>query len=95
VNTVACTIVACRGHTMEVSLLGSAIVNAPSCVGDTYLRILDGSGVEIASNDNYNGNTVCSQVSFVASQQCTRYTIVQGCAGTGACSGTASIKSFD
>jgi hypothetical protein len=93
-NTVSCTIVACRSHTVEISMLGSAILGAPVCSGDTILRIFNGNGAEIASNNDFNGNTRCSQLSFVTTQQCSRYTIVQGCAAAGSCAGTTSVAYY-
>jgi hypothetical protein len=92
---VPCTIVACRGQTVEVSLLGSSIVRANACEGDTYLSILNRDGVEIAVNDNADATTLCSSVRFVASQQCAKYTIMQGCGSINDyCKGTTTVTYY-
>lgn len=92
-NTVSCQIIACQGRTVRLSLCPQDSMNFATCAGDTYLRVNDANGVQIASNDNYCGS--CSGLTFTASSQCSIYTIIQGCAGTGACSGTTAVTFYD
>jgi hypothetical protein len=89
-NFATCQIVACQGRSVQVSLCASDSYNLATCSGDTYLRVFDATGNEIASNDNFCG--ACSGLTFRAAQQCGVYTIVEGCAGNGLCSGTVAVS---
>lgn len=75
---------------MRASLCGADTYNLATCSGDTYLRVLDANGNEVATNDNFCGS--CSSVTFrPTSTACAVYTIVEGCAGNGICSGTVAV----
>jgi len=91
-NTVDCKIIACHGQTVRASVCASETNGFGACSDDTYLRVVDAAGTEIASNDDYCG--FCSSLSFVATQQCTTYTIKQGCYYTASCSGTTAVLFF-
>jgi hypothetical protein len=88
-NTIPCHVIACQGRTVRVSMCSSNTNNGASCSGDTFLRVMNSSGLQVASNDNSCGT--CSSVTFTASTGCTRYSILQGCAGSGACSGVSAV----
>lgn len=91
-HSVDCYISACAGASVVVSacsLSGGAGAAAGACSGDTYYRVYDSAGSEIAWNDDYCG--YCSRVRFEASGACQTYRIAQGCYKSSACSATTSV----
>jgi hypothetical protein len=91
-NTVNCPVIACQGRTVRVSMCGGLTNNGGACSGDTFLRIFDPNGVQVASNDNSCG--ACSTATFKATMACSMYTIVQGCVGTTTCSGVSAVTFY-
>lgn len=66
------------------------------CIGDTFIRLIDPSGLEIIHNDNTCGH--CSSIAFTpnASTYTTGvYTIRAGCAGNSSCAGRIVISGFE
>ncbi len=89
-NVASCQILVCQGRSVRASLCGADTYNLATCSGDTYLRVLDANGNQVAANDNFCGS--CSSVTFrPTSTACTVYTIVEGCAGNDICSGTVAV----
>merc|ERR1719329_1242037 len=62
---------------------------AGACSRDTYMRLLDASGSEIAFNDDFCG--VCSSITMNFNASCQTYTVKQGCFGSTSCGGTVAI----
>jgi hypothetical protein len=84
-NTVNQTVALTAGQTIQ---LGTCTVPGSSGTGDTFLRLFNPSGVEVASNDDS-----CGTLSF-ASHAATvsgNFTIRAGCFSTGSCSGTVAF----
>jgi len=75
----------CPGTTLTFSMCGAA----GACNGDTYMRLLDASGSEIALNDDTCG--VCSSITMKFNAPCQTYTVKQGCFGSSSCGGTVAI----
>jgi len=89
-NTSSCLFSACENDVVVASLCNE--FNVGSCTGDTYLRIVDSKGIEVASNDDSCG--ACSKISFIIpSFGCDKFYIHQGCYGNEACGGQVSITS--
>ena len=85
-NTVDEDIFACPGTTVTFSLCSAT---GASCSGDTYLRLYDDSGAEIATNDDSCG--LCSSLTKTFTAPCQTYTLAQGCYGSGSCGGAAVL----
>lgn len=86
-NTVACPLYVCPGTVLTLETCNG---DGKSCTGDTYLRLIDGSGYELAANDDRCG--LCSAITFhFRGNSCQEYTVDQGCYGDEACSGTVKI----
>ena len=86
-NTVDCRIRVCPGTVLTLETCNG---NGKSCDGDTYLRLFDGSGYELAANDDRCG--MCSAIAFhFRGHSCQEYTVKQGCYGDVGCSGTVQI----
>jgi hypothetical protein len=76
------TILLAQGMTLTVGTTG---MTGASFNGDTYLRLFNSAGQQVASNDDYGG-TLGSQLSYTAPVADT-YTIGMGCYSNGSCSG--------
>ena len=81
-----CAMYACGGNEFTVSVCGSF-------TGDTYLRLVDGTGYELASNDDKCGRGSAFTVQIPHSYGCGTFNIREGCYGSGACSGTVTYTS--
>ena len=85
-------------QTCEVSICGGQRVNASTvghCDGDTFLRLFNSDGNEIAVNDNVNERSLCSEISFSLPQEheCGEYSFHLGCSGNGErCAGQLDIS---
>lgn len=77
-------------HVGELFTVGTCGMSGASAVGDTFLRVKDANGIEIASNNNAQGCNGGSNLSFVIPATGT-YTIHAGCAGNTSCSGTVAL----
>ncbi|HYO58560.1 lectin-like protein [Archangium sp.] len=76
----------------QVFTVGTCGVPGATGSGDTYLRIRNPSGSEIASNDDASGPCgLLSNISIVVPVTGT-YTIVAGCYSSGSCSGTVAFN---
>jgi hypothetical protein len=85
-NYATCDIYACNGETIYATLC------APSstCNGDTYLRLYDYNGNELAYNDDICG--FCSTIVYaVKSSGCSNFHLHEGCYGDSSCSGQVSV----
>lgn len=71
--------------------LGTCGVAGGSGTGDTFLRLFDANGVEVATNDDGAGCGVLSTVSYTTSVS-QSLTLRAGCYSTTACSGTIGIS---
>lgn len=85
-NTVACPVTVCPGTQLTFETCNG---DRKSCVGDTFLRLTDGSGNELASNDDNCG--LCSGVTYEFTASCQEYILNQGCFEDGTCGGTTAI----
>jgi hypothetical protein len=75
----------------QVFTVGTCGVPGASGSGDTYLRIKDPSGTEIAKNDDAGSSCgLLSNISIVVPETGT-YVIRAGCYYTGSCSGTVAF----
>lgn len=70
--------------------LGTCGVNGGSGTGDTYLRLYNASGVEVASNDDGAGCGTLSNLAF-SPPVYGAYKIRAGCYSNTACSGTVAV----
>lgn len=86
INTVDENIRVCSGAEIEFSVCTEF---GGECNGDTYLRLTDESGFEVASNDDSCG--YCSNLLYFFTDHCQMYTLKQGCYGNNACGGRTSI----
>ena len=75
------TLYLCPGETVSLSSCG--------CGGDTYLRLFNATGSEVASNDD--SCNYCSAITYAATGDCQTYKLKQGCYASGSCSGTVMI----
>jgi len=85
-NTVGCPVTVCPGTQLTFETCN---VDRKSCDGDTFLRLTDGSGNELASNDDNCG--LCSGVTYEFTAPCQEYILNQGCFEDGTCGGTTAI----
>jgi len=88
-NSAMCQFTACGGISITIS---SCSPEGGTCTTDTYLRLRDSKGIELASNDDYCG--VCSFISYStpSTSACgTIYTIVEGCYSSKSCSATVAV----
>lgn len=60
-----------------------------SCMGDTFLRLFDSRGNQLAANDDDCG--YCSGIEYTFTEPHQRYEIREGCFGDAVCSGTTKI----
>ncbi len=70
-------------------MIGTCVLNEATYTGDTYLRLYNGTGVEVSSNDDWC-NGLGSKISYTPTVT-GMYTIRAGCFSSGVCSGTVSI----
>ena len=84
-NTVNCELYFCPNIEIKISLCDGSI-----CSGDTYLRLFNSIGHQIAENDDS-----CDQCSTIITTvpSCGMYTLKQGCYSSAFCSGMVSITS--
>jgi V8-like Glu-specific endopeptidase len=84
-NTVNKTITLAAGQSIT---LGTCGVTGAAATGDTFLRLANGSGTEVGSNDDACGGQG-SQLSFTA-PSAGSYVVKAGCYGSGSCGGTVA-----
>ena len=89
-NTVDEDIFACPGTTVTFSLCSAT---GASCSGDTYLRLYDNSGAEVAKNDDGDDASCgsCSSITRTFTAPCQKYTLAQGCFYNDSCGGAAVL----
>jgi hypothetical protein len=76
----------------QLLTLGTCGVNGASGTGDTYLRLFDPNGVQVASSDDAGGCGLLSNFTYPV-QTAGTYLLRAGCYGNTACSGTVSFLS--
>jgi len=74
---VPCYVNACGGNVITVS----SYSNGGSCNGDTWVALLSASNIQLANNDDANGNTFCSEMNYQVpiGEACQTFTIAQTC----------------
>jgi hypothetical protein len=91
-NYAVCPIYACPGAFILASMCNSAAGSL--CSGDTYLRLKDESGREVAANDDsFCG--LCSVLQYTVPSNggaCQSYTLQEGCYRDRDCSGRISVQ---
>lgn len=82
-NYGVCSFEACGGDEVVISSRGSRGIEA-SCIGDTYLRLLDTDGDLLGYNDDAEWNDKCSEIIFSLPQEhsCHVYESRVGCFGS-------------
>jgi hypothetical protein len=89
VNIYKCIVPLCYGDTLKASFCDDSQVHI--CTGDTFLRLVDESGTEVAADDDSD----CGYCSLIRFQRfivgCGNYTIMEGCYNTGTCGGTVNV----
>ena len=92
INYQTCIFFACPGTSATINTCDSS--RSYSCVGDTYLRLYDGAGFSVISNDDMGGVCgLCSSFFYTFTQPCQYYTLHEGCYSSSSCSGTVHITS--
>jgi hypothetical protein len=86
-NTLNQTVSLVAGQLFQVGTCG---VMGASGSGDTYLRLVDPSGTEIASNDDAGGNCGLLSTLSLRVPVTGTYTVRAGCFSSGSCSGTVA-----
>ena len=82
-NYATCAISLCGGYELSVSVCSSYS-------GDTYLRLVDAVGNQVAYNDNYCASGSAFTVTIPASYACQTFYVREGCFLSSSCSGTAT-----
>jgi hypothetical protein len=79
----------CGGYIVNATTLGT-------CHGDTFLRLFNSQGDQIAFNDNIpEHQSLCSELTFSLPQvfRCEEYTFHLGCGGIGGyCAGQLDVN---
>ena len=87
-----CAFTACVGDNVIISLITSDAASIIECTGDTYLRLYDSTGAQVAYNDDFSSGNSCSKIIYpVTSSGCQIFTIWEGCYSTGTCSGIVGV----
>lgn len=85
-NTIQCTFTACSMEKLTMATCGN-------CNSDTYLRLFNATGEQVAQNDD-NCGSLCSKITYYTQESgCQTYSLHQGCYSSGACSGTVDVIS--
>ena len=95
-----CAIEVCPGTTVVIGecdyRLRSLTTQVPGeyCIGDSFLRLFDNYGRQVATDDDYCG--LCSQITLNVDgdpnpNNCVTYMIDQGCYGNSTCSGVTRV----
>eukprot|EP00597_Dinobryon_sp_UTEXLB2267_P015099 CAMPEP_0170119432 /NCGR_PEP_ID=MMETSP0020_2-20130122/14390_1 /TAXON_ID=98059 /ORGANISM="Dinobryon sp., Strain UTEXLB2267" /LENGTH=871 /DNA_ID=CAMNT_0010348797 /DNA_START=71 /DNA_END=2686 /DNA_ORIENTATION=- len=88
-NYATCTFTACAGVSLRI-----ADCDASRCASgvnnDQYIRLYDGSGAAVASNDDSCNR--CSIITYTTSGVCQKYTLFEGCYSSNSCSGVFTIS---
>jgi len=84
--TVDYTINVCPGTRLAFSLCPE---DGATRVGDTYLRLFDAAGIDIANNDD--ACQTASKITHLFDQPCQTYTLKHGCFSINSCSGQTKI----
>jgi hypothetical protein len=89
-NYDTCYFYACPGDNIVISLC--SLEGGECSQGDTYLRLLNSSNLEVSHNDDYC--SVCSQITYEPPNDsiCQSYTIIEGCYSSGSCGGTVAVS---
>lgn len=84
--TVDYTINVCPGTTLAFSLCPE---DGATREGDTYLRLFDATGTEVANNDD--ACQTASKITHIFDQPCQTYTLKHGCFSINSCTGQTKI----
>lgn len=98
-NFATCSFTACGSTSVTVNGCPSPSTPQVRCQGDTYIRLFDDMGRQVASNDDGCGaGSDCSRIVWTPSakyaqsySQCQVFTVRQGCFGGARCSGTFQV----
>jgi len=86
-NYATCTFTACAGVSLRIADCDAA--RCPSGSNDQYIRLYDGSGAEVTSNDD--SCNLCSTITYTTTGICQVYTLYEGCFGSKSCNGVLKI----
>jgi len=86
-NYATCTFTACAGVSLRIADCDAA--RCPSGSNDQYIRLYDGSGAEVTSNDD--SCNLCSTITYTTTGICQVYTLYEGCFGSTSCNGAFKI----
>ena len=88
-NTVGKSFIVCPEDNVLKRFIFTHCSDGGYCKGDSYLRLYDSVGNQIASNDDSCG--LCSRITHTFTGACQIYTLKQGCYSSGTCTATTSI----
>jgi hypothetical protein len=90
VDPAPCAIEVCPGFRYTFSLCE----DTSTCSGDSYIRLYDASGTQVATSDDACG--VCSKIGGAPSglSACETWTLQQGCWADAACSGQTTVTQY-
>ena len=87
-NTAICSLFACEGTSI---VMQTCTDNGKQCNGDTFLRLKDEYGIEVAMNDDGCGYCSYLEYTFPRDSGCKAYELHQGCYDTEECEGQVKI----
>lgn len=87
-NTAICSLFACEGTSV---VMRTCTENGKECNGDTFLRLKDENGIEVAMNDDGCGYCSHLEYTFPRDSGCKEYELHQGCYDTEECEGQVKI----
>ena len=87
-NTAVCNLFACEGTRLAFRTCKE---NSKDCDGDTFLRLRQENGVDVAVNDDGCGYCSYLEYEFPLGSGCQSYELHQGCYGEAECEGRVLI----
>ena len=87
-NTAICNLFACEGTRLAFRTCKE---NSKDCDGDTFLRLRQENGIDVAVNDDGCGYCSYLEYEFPLGSGCQSYELHQGCYGEAECEGTVLI----